>query len=230
MSMSVATRLESDSLGAKPACLDLRRGIALSGLKWLRSGVPVQIIGDSAVLIDCLLGRSATRLQHLLVPLREAQSRLTETTRRFGIRPPHESEIAQQTRRAENQAADAAANQALDIGSFKEFYRTEVARLALNLSEAQGNSNVGVLISFDGASRGNPGPASSGVCAWWGRWSDGAFQSSGLVGRWGRLLGHLTNNEAEAQGLSDAARRLARILLTMTEVFLPSLEAPRQVD
>ena len=69
---------------------------------------------------------------------------------------------------------------ALDHGSFLEV-RLDVA--AAFITELTGNSSkhIGMLFSFGGASRGNPGPSSYGVCAWWGHFRSGAFESMGLL-------------------------------------------------
>ena len=65
---------------------------------------------------------------------------------------------------------------------------------------------MGVLFSFDGASRGNPGQASHGNCAWWGSWRQGAFKEAGVLFRKGVNLGVQTNNVAEVRGLAFAAK------------------------
>ena len=66
--------------------------------------------------------------------------------------------------------------------------------------------NLGMLFSFDGAARGNPGPAASGACAWWGVFSNATFTPKGLVLQRGSRLGHATNNIAEAHGMATALR------------------------
>ena len=59
-------------------------------------------------------------------------------------------------------------------------------------------NSIDLLFSFDGAARGNPGPPSSGVCAWWGYFCSGAFESKGLLIQRGTCLGIATNNISEA--------------------------------
>ena len=70
--------------------------------------------------------------------------------------------------------------------------------------------NVGLVWSFDGASRGNPGASARGVCAYWGHWSAGAFHSHGLLLQRGTRLGTGTNNSAEAHGLASALKSALR--------------------
>ena len=61
--------------------------------------------------------------------------------------------------------------------------------------------NVGLLFSFDGSSRGNPGKSSSGVCAWWGHFSSTGFEAMGLlIQKKGTCQGTSTNNIYEAHG------------------------------
>ena len=66
--------------------------------------------------------------------------------------------------------------------------------------------NVGLLFAFDGAARGNPGPAASGVCAWWGHFCNGEFNSMGLLVQREARLGIGTNNIAEAHALASAIK------------------------
>ena len=63
------------------------------------------------------------------------------------------------TPRKHNSSADAAANRALDCGTYEEVYAQEVIRFS---EEAVEDPEVGLLFSFDGASRGNPGIAAHG--------------------------------------------------------------------
>ena len=76
--------------------------------------------------------------------------------------PPEGSEIAQQVPRSDNSAADAAANRALDSGTFMELRTQELEAFVYHLG-TQPVSHVGFVFSFDGASRGNPGSSASGV-------------------------------------------------------------------
>ena len=66
--------------------------------------------------------------------------------------------------------------------------------------------NLGLMFSFDGAARGNPGPSSSGVCAWWGHFNADGFYSKGSLLQKGTRLGTGTNNTSEAQALASALR------------------------
>ena len=65
------------------------------------------------------------------------------------------------------------------------------------------------MVSFDGAARGNPGPAAYGVCLWWGTWHGRGFDARGLILQEGRTLGKTTNNVAEAWGLSRAVKEVS---------------------
>ena len=66
--------------------------------------------------------------------------------------------------------------------------------------------SFGLLFAFDGAARDNPGPAASGVCAWWGHFCNGEFNSRGLLVQRGARLGTGTNNIAEAHALASAIK------------------------
>ena len=65
---------------------------------------------------------------------------------------------------------------------------------------------TGLLFSFDGASRGNPGPAALGVCGFWGYWMEDEFVEQGCFVRKGRQLGIGTNNYAESHSLAFAIK------------------------
>ena len=74
-----------------------------------------------------------------------------------------------------------------------------------------------VLWAFDGASRGNPGDASFGVCAWWGEWSRNSFQQGGLIFSQGATIGKAGNNVAEAVGLNGACKGCLRFCAWISE-------------
>ena len=78
---------------------------------------------------------------------------------------------------------------------------------------------VGLLFSFEGASRGNPGQASFGVGGWWGTWSDGGFQEHGAIMWRGAELGISTNNVAEAQGMAAAVREAVILHFELLEML-----------
>ena len=51
------------------------------------------------------------------------------------------------------------------------FHEHEVVNmLSALLQTCDDNVQIGMMFSFDGAARGNPGPSSLGHCAWWGTW------------------------------------------------------------
>ena len=134
----------------------------------------------------------------------------------FFIQAPDGHELAQQVPRSDNAAADAAANYALDHGSFMEVRLPETAAFVHELS-CNERCNIGLLFSFDGAARGNPGPASYGVCAWWGLFSEKSFHSRGLILQRGSRIGVSTNNVAESYGQTQALRACLHYHCWITE-------------
>ena len=118
--------------------------------------------------------------------------------------------------RSDNSAADAAANWALDNGSFFDIRLEEVVKFlhCLSQSNAQG---LGFLFSFDGAARGNPGAASYGVCGWWSCFKQDMFMPEGLMIQKGSRLGTGTNNCAEAMGIASAVKTSLRLVFWVVE-------------
>ena len=86
------------------------------------------------------------------------------------------------------------------------------------------DANIGILVSFDGASRHNPGAASYGVCAWWGLWDAAGFQSKGLMLCSGKKLGHATNNVAEARGMAAAVKEITHLLMNASSLLADCLK------
>ena len=123
----------------------------------------------------------------------------------FAVQSPGALDFAQQMPRKENGAADAAANRALDSGSFYEVFAPQVSAMVSELSKREAHT-VGLLFSFDGAARGNPGPASSGICAWWGKYVKDEFVPHGMLLQRGLQLGSKTNNVSEAHGLATSLK------------------------
>ena len=95
--------------------------------------------------------------------------------------------------------------------------RMKIVRFCDFLCNSPDISNAGVLFSFDGASRGNPGEAAHGNGDWWGSWKDGAFASMGMIFQKGARLGIRTNNFAEARGLAFAAKSALHFHLWLTD-------------
>ena len=126
----------------------LSHGHAVRCLDWLRAGPVLQIVGDSQVLIDGLLGKSHVLDAKLQGLMQYAHAGFLHLLRRFRPRPPHAREFAQQVPRSDNSAADAPANKALDHRNFRESYNEEVTRLAMAVKqlslERQHNSIVPV--------------------------------------------------------------------------------------
>ena len=84
--------------------------------------------------------------------------------------------------------------------------RLDVAAAFITELSCNSSKRIGMLFSFDGASRGNPGPSSYGVCAWWGYFRSGAFESMGLLLNKGARTGTSTNNISEAHGLASMVK------------------------
>ena len=78
-------------------------------------------------------------------------------------------------------------------------------------------AEYGMIWSFDGASRGNPGPASYGVCAWWGTWGPDGFHPEGSIFERGTQIGTTGNNIAEGGGLAAACKAAVRYLTWFLE-------------
>ena len=120
------------------------------------------------------------------------------------------------TPRKDNSAADAAANKALDDGDFEQTFEEEVHRFSHALLEDSGYP-TGVMFSFDGASRGNPGAAAYGNCAWWGTWRDNSFHCGGQLLAKGLKIGRHTNNIAEVRGMANATKSLLHFFFWFLE-------------
>jgi len=136
--------------------------------------------------------------------------------------------LAVQVPRCENSAADAAANWALDKGSFLEVRLPEVCSFIHHL--ACTSEDMGITFSFDGASRGNPGPSASGVCAWWGHWNALGFQSGGLLLQRGIKLGIGTNNSAEAHGQATTFKTALHLLFWSVDQLMQLTPATTNVQ
>ena len=134
----------------------------------------------------------------------------------FHSSAPGIEELGQQVPRSDNSAADAAANWALDHGSYLQVYVQVVEDFLSKLSLPDVVS-IGLLFSFDGAARGNPGVSSSGVCAWWGYFYSGTFKSKGLLMQRGTRLGIGTNNTSEAHGLASELKSCLRYFYWVIE-------------
>ena len=124
-----------------------------------------------------------------------------------------------QVPRGDNSVADQCANQALDTGDFRETADDEMLSLLDAMSTQISGVEYGLLVSFDGASRGNPGAAAAGVGIWWGQWHPQEFREQGCLLRLGRRLGDGTNNYAEAKGMALGIKAVLQCLLR-TVTFL----------
>lgn len=84
-----------------------------------------------------------------------------------------------------------------------------------------------VKIFCDGASKGNPGPASLGV---WATNESGNGNSGEPVFELSRAIGVTTNNEAEWQSLLEALREAKKRGIQNVEVFMDSQLVVYQVN
>ena len=213
---SITAKVVTELTEASYGSLYVERGIAQAALESLRRGLQIQFVGDSRILIDCLLGHSCAKDPAISRSVKMAHTALQTLIQHFCIKPPPMQELAQHVPRSDNAAADATANWALDNKSFMEVRVPEVLAFLEALAGSDDHS-IGLLFSFDGAARGNPGPASSGVCAWWGHFMNGAFESKGLLLQKGTRLGTGTNNFSEAHGLATALKTSLHYYLWVIE-------------
>ena len=163
-----------------------------------------------------MLGRASCKEPQLQRPVKLAVTALQTLLKCFRIQAPDTSEIALHVPRADNSAADAAANHALDNGTFTDVRLHEIVTFLHCLGQ-HNPQGLGLMFSFDGAARGNPGAASYGLCLWWGRFQFGSFLANGLLVQKGQRLGTSTNNCAEALGLAAVIKLSLRYLLWVTE-------------
>ena len=124
--VDVETVAAQETRGCYSANGELSKPLATAALQMCRRGLAMQFIGDSRVLIDCLLGRARAESEGLQRPVRQAHSMMRQLVKRFAVRNPRGRVLAQQVGRADNSAADAAANLALDTGSFRQVYCEEM--------------------------------------------------------------------------------------------------------
>lgn len=170
----------------------------------------------SEFLIKCCLGAASTGDASLKKSLAVAQESLRQLVGKFFAKPFPRRDLILHTPRKDNGAADAAANHGLDQGNFEEVHRAEVLRFSHSLVASDGE-HLGLVFSFDGASRGNPGDASHANCAWWGVWEKDGFLEKGLLFSTGRRLGIQTNNFAEARGMAFAANAALHLRFWLIE-------------
>jgi hypothetical protein len=200
------------------------RQVAKAATIACKRGLVMQFIGDSRLIVDFLMGRARTDMTAIGRPIAQAHSMLHTLVQKFQVRSPRGRDLAQQVPRADNSAADAAANYALDAGGFRYIDGSEVSAFLSYLARARPfDDEVGLLWSFDGASRGNPGESSFGVCSW-GTWSDGSFCERGMLLRRGDRMGLSTNNVAEAHGMTAALREALRWHFEVLEALVAFAE------
>ena len=112
----------------------------------------------------------------------------------------------------------------LDSGDFHEHYDDETMRFLEAFTRDPATGNFGLLVSFDGASRGNPGAAAIGVSMWWGVWCPTHFEEKGALLFKGQCLGDATNNVAEARGMAVAIKALLRWKMRTVQRLAAHLE------
>ena len=191
--------------------------VARSVLQRLRTGICFAIVGDSEFLVNCCLGEACTNKSNLKKLLNIAQEALKQLAQGFSVKPFLHKQLVIHTPRGDNSAADAAANRALDEGDFWNVYPEEVHSFCQYLHQHRQDQNIGLLFSFDGASRGNPGAASPGNCGWWGEWSSNQFCQKGLLYEKGCTIGRRSNNVAEVRGLAFSAKSALHFLFWLCE-------------
>ena len=76
--------------------LYVARGAATSALMHFRSGLQTQFVGDSKILVDCLLGYSCCKTPDMGRSLRLAHLGLQTLVQTFFVAPPLDRELAQQ--------------------------------------------------------------------------------------------------------------------------------------
>ena len=155
--------------------------MAKAVLKFLRDGAFLAIVGDSEFLVNCCLGRSRTMHADLTRPVKIAHEALRQLVQGFSARPFQHRDLVIHTPRGDNSAADAAAKRALDEGNFETCCPESIRSFCEYFLQRGAENRAGFVFSFDGASRGNPGDASHGNCAWWGLWTGGSFERKGLL-------------------------------------------------
>ena len=192
-------------------------GFARQVASRLHHGIPIAIVGDSEFLVNCCLGKAHCREPSLKKLLQVAQEGLRQLVSKFRAKSFPGKDLVVHTPRRDNAAADAMANRALDNGSFQHCRSSEVESFCGQLID-DSSDTLGVVFSFDGASRGNPGEASHGNSAWWGRWSAEGFNQQGVLFEAGYQIGTKTNNVAEARGLAFAVKASVHFNFWLVEV------------
>ena len=151
------------------------------------------------------MGRADVSDSRIRKQVEAAQQHLHKLLSNFDLKLPWGKDLVAHTPRADNSAADAAANRALDNRTFSTWDLQECLNF-LDALARRPRTDYALLWSFDGASRGNPGQASFGVSAWWGTLDAKGFHQGGHVFSQGVAIGKAGNNLAEAVGLSAACK------------------------
>ena len=79
------------------------------------------------------------------------------------------------------------------VGDFVHCNADEVANFCRYVIQCPDQTDVGLLFSFDGASRNNPGEAAQGNGGWWGAWRGSQFEQMGELYHAGRKLGRFNH-------------------------------------
>ena len=108
-------------------------------------------------------------------------------------------------------------------GSFTNLWVREIQAFISELLRST-QSETGLVFSFDGAARSNPGHSASGVCAWWGTWVNDHFEEAGQILQRGRRLRSTTNNVAEAHGMAGPLLELAYLLMVILDKCAGALD------
>jgi len=94
----IVSRFVEGSFGA----LAVERGVAQAALQQLGSGMQVQFIGDSKVIIDCLIGKASTSTPDMRRSVMLAHTALQTLVQCFHIKAPGVEEFGQQVPRSDN--------------------------------------------------------------------------------------------------------------------------------
>ena len=134
------------SILAQPGHISVNRPLALRCLAFLRRGFALQFVGDSRILLEGFLGKLAVTNKAVVRSLRMAQEGLLRITRSFPVRAPSLQDFALAVPRADNSAADKAANQVLDSGGLRQIFVEESIRF-LHHGGKHEDEELGLLIS-----------------------------------------------------------------------------------
>lgn len=169
---------------------------------WIHDGgVHLEFVGDNKVVIDSISGEALVRAGILACHVSKIRNLLPVMYMSCGLRTQSlASRFFRHQKRDHNSLADALANQALDSWNFHMFDKDLLI------------GKLHFRVRMDGASRGNPGPASIGwalfasaVAPRMGFSEDSSFD---IVCKAGRQIGFATSVEADATAALECVRAI----------------------